>query len=164
MIQRIQSVFLLLSATLQALLFWVGLASFTGFDATYTYRLTGLSQHTREGVVSISGMNPLWMILLNAVIILFTFYVILQYKRRMIQVRLCGLNILLVAGLLALMTFSLDTARNIVAEKTTADGQAPEVMYGLGFLIPVISMILIFMAIRGIKKDEALVRSADRIR
>jgi hypothetical protein len=164
MIQRIQSVFLLLSAVLQTLLFWVGLASFAGLQATYIFRLTGLTQNTKEGVVSIPGLNPVWMILLNAGIILFTFYIILQYKKRVLQVRLCGLNMLLTAGLLALMTFSLDTAHAIVLEKTSADGQAPDVMYGLGYLLPVISMILIFLAIRGIKKDEALVRSADRIR
>jgi hypothetical protein len=62
------------------------------------------------------------------------------------------------------MVFSMDTAKAIVNEKTAADGQAPEIMYGLGLLIPVISMVLSFMAIRGIRKDEALVRSAERIR
>lgn len=164
MIQRIQSVFLLLAAVLHGLLYWVGLASFTGLEASYTFRLTGLSQNTKAGVVSIPGLSPIWMILLNAAIILFLLYVILQFKRRILQIRLCGLSMLMTAGLLALMTFSLDTARNIVAEKTVADGQVAEVMYGLGFLIPVFSMVLTFMAIRGIKKDEALVRSADRIR
>jgi amino acid transporter len=164
MIQRIQSVYLLLAAVLHGLLYWVGLASFTGLEATYTFRLTGLSQNTKAGVVSITGLHPVWMILLNAVIILFIFYVILQFKKRMMQMRLCGFAMLMVAGLLALITFSFDTASGIVAEKTVADGQAAEVMYGLGFLIPVISMILIFLAISGIKKDEALVRSADRIR
>jgi hypothetical protein len=164
MIQRIQSLFLLGAAILQGLLFWVGLANLTGFEATYKFSLTGLTQSTKEGVVSIPGLNPLWMILLNAAIILFTFYIIMQYKKRMMQVKLCGLNILLLAGLLTLMVFSMDTAKAIVNEKTAADGQAPEIMYGLGLLIPVISMVLSFMAIRGIRKDEALVRSAERIR
>ena len=36
--------------------------------------------------------------------------------------------------------------------------------FGLGILLPVLSLILTYLAIRGIKKDQELLRSIDRIR
>jgi hypothetical protein len=43
-------------------------------------------------------------------------------------------------------------------------GKTGEVRYKLGAILPIVSVILVFLATRAIKKDEDLVRSADRIR
>jgi hypothetical protein len=36
--------------------------------------------------------------------------------------------------------------------------------YGLSFVLPIVALVLSFMAERAIKADEELVRSADRLR
>jgi predicted branched-subunit amino acid permease len=36
--------------------------------------------------------------------------------------------------------------------------------YGIGIMLPSISILFIILAIRGIKKDERLIKSADRLR
>jgi len=42
--------------------------------------------------------------------------------------------------------------------------ESPIVDYGVGAYLPLIPFVFIFLAIKAIKKDEALVRAADRIR
>jgi len=53
-------------------------------------------------------------------------------------------------------------AVDMVHEKLYDDEVA--ILYHVGFYLPVVALAFLFLAIRGIKKDEALVKSLDRIR
>lgn len=63
---------------------------------------------------------------------------------------------LLHAALILVSFFFIDSLRAQLVNGTMS--------YGAGIFFPVISLIFILMAIKAIRRDENLVRSADRIR
>ncbi|MFW5805045.1 MAG: DUF4293 domain-containing protein [Bacteroidales bacterium] len=81
--------------------------------------------------------------------------IIFLYKRRILQMRLCGINIFLNIGLIGLIVFYMfDAAKKLNAEKD----------FNVAIILPVVSIIFLYLAIRNIGKDEARVKAADRIR
>ena len=84
-------------------------------------------------------------------------FIIFQFKKRMLQIKLAGLNYLLLCGVMVIYYLSIKNANGIISE--VGSGQ-----FLIGFYVPLIAIILNFLVIRFIKKDEALVRSVDRIR
>ncbi|MBU0763918.1 MAG: DUF4293 domain-containing protein, partial [Bacteroidetes bacterium] len=77
------------------------------------------------------------------------------YRKRMLQVRLGIINIVLMAGFYGLgflYMYTLSADMNAIVHYTLPD------------IFPLISIILTIMANRSIRKDERLVRAADRIR
>ena len=111
------------------------------------------------GVVNIEKGNyivkaiPLTILL--AVIVLLLLITIFSYKNRILQMRLSVFSILLMIGLLGLIFFySLHGQGKI----------GGEIFYLYPVIFPVVSVILAFLAFKGVKKDEELVRSYDRIR
>lgn len=79
-----------------------------------------------------------------------------MFKKRQLQIKLTQLNLFLQVGFLAAMFFIIDGAASELG--------ASEVQYEAGAFMAIPSVLFIYLAIRAIKKDEALVRSADRIR
>lgn len=138
MIQRIQSVWLLLAALVAALLFY--------FDY---YHLPGSN-------LSIS--NNYLAIVLTGLSVLLSLYTLFSYKKRPLQSKLIWLNLLDNVALLAWLFVSINNAKGSIA--TAMD----EGSFWIGSFIPVITIILLFMARAGIRKDEKLVRSLDRLR
>ncbi|MEG1955064.1 MAG: DUF4293 domain-containing protein [Mucinivorans sp.] len=80
--------------------------------------------------------------------------IILFFRRRIVQIRLCfALGVLLV-GLIGFLVFY-----------NVRLGQSGGVMsYSVANVFPLICLVLLWLAYRGIIKDEALVRSLDRLR
>jgi len=73
----------------------------------------------------------------------------------MIQIRLSVFNLVLQIGSLGLMYYFI-----YYANKQFADEFSLNVL----FVMPIIALVLTYLAIRNIGKDEALVRSVNRIR
>ena len=73
----------------------------------------------------------------------------------MIQIRLCVVNIVLLVGLEGLMFYYVRAAQSAVGEA---------ISYSIVFIFPLAAAILIYLALRAIGRDEALVRSLDRLR
>ncbi len=69
--------------------------------------------------------------------------------------RLCTVNIILLLGSLGLAYFYLSFVKLDIE---------PIINYKLTVAFPIIAVIFTILANRGIKKDEKLVRSLDRIR
>jgi hypothetical protein len=68
-------------------------------------------------------------------------------------------------GLLAYGYFLFSKAvPSVSAVNLDAGTQATEIGYSFGIGAPILAMILSLVAIRMIRKDEAIVRSADRLR
>ncbi|PJA07334.1 MAG: hypothetical protein COX70_07125, partial [Flavobacteriales bacterium CG_4_10_14_0_2_um_filter_32_8] len=97
---------------------------------------------------------------LQGLIVLITLFIIFLYKKRQLQLKLAKLNILLVALQIAAIVMYSDTAKSAVGPNVN------DVMVSLklGAIIPVITIILTYLAIHFIKKDDDLVRAADRLR
>lgn len=144
MLQRIQTVYLLIVA---------GLMTALCFTPMATYAADG----TKGAFVAFDFW---WIGALFALAALLAFVVVWLYKNRMLQVRLlCAEMVLLVGAQIFSLWYAIGFTNNVKAlgEITMTSIKTPT-------FFPVVCLILVWLAIRGILKDERLVRSLDRIR
>ena len=155
MIQRIQTVYLALAAILLVVpvisdLHWATLDSTEGAMALSSVAIILDADKAQEGVSAFPIAGGL------ALALLLTVYGIMQYKNRKFQMKLvqAALVVQLVIG--GLIFF--------YADKMAGLAGSGEVSYSPALAIPLVNVVLYFLANRGIKKDDELVRSADRLR
>ncbi len=148
MIQRIQTVYLLVVVFLSGILLYPDIASFIMGDMILDYNMWSIHNNTNQVILST------WpQIVLDFISIALCIGTIFLYKKRMLQIRLCVINIVLQLGMYILFAYYILSIKG--------DG---EVALHLSIVIPFVDMILLYLAIRGIGADEALVRSLDRLR
>jgi hypothetical protein len=147
MIQRIQTLYLLLSTVLVGLLLFLPFAEITKDGVNYIFNFTGI---LLEGNVIWNGIAILALI---GIILFSQVYAILNYKNRPGQIRVINYSML---GLVVLFGIFFITAYYSFNGEQTS--------FKISHVFPVIAIILDYLALRGIKKDEALIRSIDRIR
>jgi len=136
MIQRIQTVYLIVSALVMGALFiWFPI-------------ILG-----EDGSVVIERSEPLIFGLIFLSII-FAIISILNFKKRQSQFVINRLNIILNFVLLGVFVYRSLTlsGETLVSEK------------GIGVFIPIISIVFLVLANKAIKRDEDLVKSVDRLR
>lgn len=149
MIQRIQSLFLLISVILLLILLWAPLAILQIDENTFYEIYT--KGYVFENDVQYS--YSLWIF--NAVTIFIAFVTIFLYKNRILQMRICMYNFILLLGLQGVIAYTVyATASNLKAE----------VFLQYAAVLPVVAAILHLIAFKYIKRDEELVKAADRIR
>lgn len=149
--QRIQTVWLVLAfAAMIALLFLP-----IGIFATPQGNWIMYNWSTRPLIGVGTVMNHWGLFVLALIIALLSLYIVFLYKKRKLQMRLTMLGMLLTVGYLVYYT--------VEAAKLTNTLQAS---YGFKFALalPIITIILLFMARRAICKDEVLVRKSNRLR
>lgn len=147
MIQRIQSVFLLFVAIIAALLFVFPAEIY--ISATETIKYTLLPFGVKEGTSPIIY----GLFAANLGLIILAIVCIFQYKNRRKQLKTSRLLMLLAAMQVSLMfVFSLYDAEGYTKSYTWAA------------YLPIGTIVFSLLAGIFIKKDEELVRSADRIR
>lgn len=153
MLQRIQSVFLLLTAVVTALMFFMPVALLVVPNApAYEFYTTKVLE---IGSIS-SFITWNWMsLILNILITALAFITIFLYKKRFLQLRLCIVNIILMLGMIVLMWLQVSH----MTHELEAESQLR-----LSFCFPLVGIILTWLALRGIIKDIALLKSYDRIR
>lgn len=157
MIQRIQSVWLFLAAVVVFALFlfpYMQYADSSG--AGYALKVSGVYGNVDGQPTQLQGA---WLLLTATILIgLFPLYIVFLFRDRKKQIRMAYLSILSVVLLGAWFYFNMDAVLN--AESLTFSLQ----YIGVGFFLLPIAIILLLMAISAIKKDEKLIRSADRLR
>lgn len=166
MIQRIQTVYL----ALVLILSFVGLVSTVGAWTVADATVAHFSNFTfgAEGAFkSLDSTSGPWClgVLLVMVMFLSTMSIML-YRKRMRQLRLTILSTILLVGYVAtyaVFTYYYHLNLEQVVEQG-AEQLIPTFHIKFVGVFPVISIILNCLAIQGIRKDEALVRSLDRIR
>lgn len=152
MLQRIQSLYLFLAICLNLSVFWLDLAQIKLNDLFHNFDLYALVD-SDTGAELYSTLILSMMCTLSMVLSLI---VIFMFKKRQMQIKLSQLNLFIQAGLIATIFFIVDGA--------AAELGSNEVVYEAGAFMTIPPILFIYLAIRAIKKDEALVRSADRIR
>ena len=155
MIQRIQTVYLLLATVLMSLTLFLPLATiWQGGNEII------IKAWFADGTVGFKAPLPLYLGIILSVATALPFVTIFLYKKRMTQIRLCVSEIVLLLGSAAFIALYCYRMCDVLAELMQ------ELNFTLGFaaLMPVVAIIPMVLAIRGIAKDEALVRSLDRIR
>ena len=154
MIQRIQTLYLLVVAALLAVTIFTPMAYFSIGGEEYT--LTAFAVRNAEG----AAVQPtLYMGILLAMAGILPLIVIFLYKHRMLQLRLCIVEIVLLVGS-AVMTgiYYYLSVRFFSQTDLVAKG------VHAGIVLPLVAIVFAVLAIRGIFKDEMLVLSLNRIR
>lgn len=156
MIQRIQTVFILLVAILGVVFSFVPILFFSHGDTEFLMGAYKTINITTEAVLT----KNMGVGVLQGIVILLAVVIVMLYKNRALQMKLGKLTILLLALQIAAIVMYSDSA------KTAINAIEGEVSTGFQFgaIIPVLSLVLTYLAIRFIKKDDELVRSADRLR
>ncbi len=147
MIQRIQTLYIFLAAVITALLLKLNFAELAVNSELYVFNAKGIISGEQ---VLFNGLPILGFI---GLIVLLHFIVIFLFKKRILQIRILGFTMILLLGLVGVMFYFLYAA---------FDGA--EVVFKIPIVFPVIAFILDYLAIRAIGKDEALIRSLNRIR
>lgn len=154
MIQRIQSLYLLVAAALLAVAIFAPIASFAGGGAELTLSAFALADAAGEYAES-----TIWMGILLSLSAALPFITIFLYKHRQLQMRLCGVELVLLAGDIAFMAIYW-----FLAERVVENAAFSASVIRFGAVMPVISIVFVALAMRAIFRDEMLVRSLDRIR
>ena len=141
MLQRVQSLLLLGVSIISVILFFIPLYERVPLGADMTVIPTGIS---KSAILQ----------LINGSVGVLAFLTIFLYKKRNIQIRLGNLVILITCVFIALVFFMADTMST----------ENQKIHYLIGSYLPLIQVLLAYLATRYIKKDEELVRSADRLR
>ena len=155
MIQRIQTVYLLIVAALFIALMFLPLAVVISGGATFSFELIGLISPTQPTEIAFST----WPLMgLAFIITLISAVSIFLYKKRILQMRVCVYNTLIIIGFCVLFGFYLwQMGKSSVMQDMTFTIR-------IWASFPIISIILNYLAIRNIGADEALVRSLERLR
>lgn len=155
MLQRIQTIYLLIVSLLGIFGCFMPLIEFTNSMDFGILNAIGYTQTSPSSENLI--LENLWgLTILSAIIPLLAFATIWFYNKRMFQIRLTILNILLLIGYYAVLGVGI---WSIVAKYNPEDFTLQ-----IAITFPLISIILSWLAIRGIGKDEAKVRAANRLR
>lgn len=147
MIQRIQTVYILLSAILIGSLFSLSFAEIASNDQLFVFDIRGI---IRNNTVQESGLS---LALLIGLILILHIYTLFIYKKRILQIRVLVFTSILMVGLFGLFYF--------FTYYTFSDAR---INFKISAIFPLIAVVLDYLAIRSIRKDETLIRSIDRIR
>ena len=143
MIQRVQSIYLLI-------------ATFVSLGLIFVFKLWSINENKffvfdlfNEDSFLLKGISLLF--LLSAIL---TFTAIFLYKNRQLQFVVGRISILINLLLLGLLIY---VSLNLPGEMKISEK-------GIGMFLPILAILLIVLANKAIKKDEDLVKSADRLR
>ena len=155
MIQRIQTLWLFLAAALCAVSVFMPLAHFAAGTETYAFGAYWLKNAAGEIVFR----PPLYVALLLDMACVLPLITIFLYNRRMLQFRLCVVEIVLLAGAQIIMLIYC-----FLADRMFSEMDFYAVSLRVTAFLPVAAVLFSWLAARGIMRDEIMVRSLDRIR
>ena len=151
MIQRIQTVYLLVVAILMVVMMSVPVGSF--YTDKNICEMTNLSYLLPDGAVNYTPWALFAILVVVAVMALVTIFL---YRKRILQIRLSVFNGLLMLGFYGLFIYYMSTIG--------AGGEQMNYSLKIALGLPLVCLILDYLAIRNIGADEILVRSLDRLR
>ncbi len=154
MIQRIQTLHLLAVAAIMSLTLFMPLAWFAGPEQMYTLHAFSLV----DGA-GVAEPAPLYLGILLALATALPLVNIFLFRNRMLQVRLCVVEAILLVGAMILNGLYYYRFGEVLAGM----GCVSEGVKGPA-LLPLFALVFTWLAGRAIMKDEIMVRAIDRIR
>lgn len=155
MIQRKQTLYLLVAAVLMALTLLLPLATYFGQGSEFV--LTGLSvTDITDPGAPVAAFTPIYLTILLALAALLPLVIIFLYKKRFLQVRLCFTETVLLIGaqgFVAYHVYNLYKSIDVVSWKI-----------GIPSIFPLLALVFTILAIRAIVRDANLIKSLNRIR
>ncbi len=155
MIQRIQSIYLLLAALCSGLLLAAPLYNIETATATYQLFLGGLVQTNPKDTILTS--QPA-ILAVGFLLTLFPIIILFLYKKRPMQMRLAASAMMANTAMLLLLVGVVNKSLEHITELHVKE------TYGVGLILPALSIVFLFLANKAIRKDDKLIRSADRLR
>lgn len=150
MIQRIQSIYLLLVVGLLIGCMFLSMGKFVADGNTYDLMNYGVKD-IQGNLVNKSVWGLITLLIFSSIV---AFCSIFLFVNRVLQIRMTIFNTIIQLGYyITLVCFVISFGRK--AESFTL---------GWGCCLPLICMILNYLAIRAIGKDEFMVRAAERLR
>lgn len=147
MIQRIQTIYILIAGVLTATLFKLKFADLIVNNELLIFNSKGILKDTEL------VFNGLPIMILIGIIALLHLVIIFMYKKRIRQIRFLVFTLILLLGLFGMFFLFTYAAFDDI-----------KVAFKIPMAFPIVAIILDYLAIRAIGKDEALIRSINRIR
>ncbi|MVZ67461.1 DUF4293 family protein [Sphingobacterium sp. DK4209] len=157
MIQRIQTVWLLLSSLILFALFLFPYVSYID--------LVGLGKNIYVSGVYSSVNNVatkestfLMMTIATVVLALVPLFIIFKFRNRKVQLTLILIQVILICLFAIWMFIAANSILNLINQSIGASN------IGIGFFLLPVSIVFLGLAVRGIRNDNKLIKSADRLR
>jgi glucan phosphoethanolaminetransferase (alkaline phosphatase superfamily) len=157
MIQRVQTIFLFLIAVGMGVTLSTQLWMQGDVDGDYWTLSAFMLTNFDQGGEVIQSSSKWYLAALAVLAAILALASIFQYRLRSRQLLLNMINSLVMVSLVAATFLTTNGINEAIQGEDGGD-------YGLGFWSILVSMVMNMLANRFIKKDEALVRSVDRIR
>lgn len=146
MIQRIQSVWLLLAGIINIGLFYFGI-----------YKADVVNSSGAEVVKKITASNNIILLLIAVVTIALPLFAIFLFKNRKRQSNMTIMSILANISFMAAAIMIVGNFSN--GTPTPTNGT-----YLVGIFLPIAAILFLFLAFKGIRKDIKTIKSLDRLR
>lgn len=155
MIQRIQTIWLFLaSLALFCMFLFPYLQIVSPEGRAQAIKVTGVYEQINNAPVKTQEF--IGFSALTLVIALLPLVVIFFYRDRKKQI---ALSYLVIISIIGFGFWLAQTAKGIIGDITL---DIPN--YGIGVLLPSVAIIFMILALKGIRKDEKLIKSVDRLR
>ncbi|HAS41841.1 MAG TPA: DUF4293 domain-containing protein [Microscillaceae bacterium] len=157
MIQRIQSVFLIIVGVCMICTFFFpvlkksnsqGSVELTYIEMTYTAKANNQKKTTKT----------FYMAILAAVAAVISLFSVSKFKNRLLQMKLGLLNSVVMCGILGFTMYFISQGEKMIGSNLGYQN------FTVGFYLPIVGLISNILANRFIRKDEKLVRESDRMR
>ncbi len=161
MLQRIQTVYLFIVCVLSLVCLCTGVGTYT-VKGEEVATFSNFTFDTFGQFAAYESAGPWTLGVLLIVVVFLTIVSIMLFHKRMRQLRLTIMSSIMLVGYILTYAFFA----YVYKEKLmlAVPGEMVEFTPSVIAAMPVVSLILNALAIAGIRKDEALVRSLDRIR
>ncbi|WP_134090780.1 DUF4293 domain-containing protein [Olivibacter sp. XZL3] len=159
MIQRIQTVWLLLASVTILALFLFPYAQFSDNSGiAMALKVTGVLNHAGGQNQSSTSFAFVLQSIATILLAILPFITVLKYKNRRKQISLILISLLLVI----LFAFWLFISANTAVEAVNKTIELNNI--GIGALLILPYIVFLLLAMRGINHDTKLIKSADRLR
>lgn len=159
MIQRIQSLYLLIAAAATIVLMFIPIGNIYTDNFVYVFNAFVVKDITPDPTTVYSN---LYLGILMGICAIFSIVAIFLYKKRNVQIRIIYMNMFIFLAIILLMLYVYPDVI-FIKNGLIQEGNIFEYNYWiLACLIP--TAVCFYLANKAVKKDEELVRSADRLR
>lgn len=169
MIQRVQSIFLVLITICMVVALTNPIWEKAGAQPSEMAQLTALQYSQQQVVAPQAGVpqqaapstvvTPVWYLaLLIAIVGVVALYAVFQYRNRLTQTALCAVNAIMLTAIMGIVLY-----RTLYSSKSYGS-PSDQGEYQLGFYALIAALLFNALANRFIRRDEKLVRGADRLR
>lgn len=156
MIQRIQSLYFFMASLTMMVLSFSPLYTTAVGTSKFTMFVGGLLETQGENEEILVSQPSIFAV--NILLVLMPLIAIFLFKNRKLQLRLSS------SAMLSYTAFVILLAGVSNESLKSIQGFTGEGNFGWGLALPFVAIIFLFLANKGIRNDENLVRSADRLR